>query len=666
MGLFTRLQAKHNLVLKLLLVISISVVFAWLIPTNQVDFHNVDEFDSVWPYKDLIIECDFAIKKPQDQIEKEQKEIVAGSPLIFVVNNSDRDEKLEKFNSTKASNPQFYNALRPLLDSVYKVGIIQAQDEANSRQILVQSEMLAQQGSYSGYFTIATASEFIKQRLEKSNAKLSFKNNEYEDFLALTILFDKDKTERYLESLISNISVYKAVYSKGDKLVEQGEALTKEKREIIGNYFELRKKNTGLHWTVFVGRFGLFFMLNIILLMYLFFFRKTVFGQNLQIAFLYLCLFTAFISTYFFYKYGLMLTALPFVLVPIMVRVFFDSRTALFTHLIAVLACSFFMPDKMEFVFLQLITGIGILFSISEMRKRQQIMNAALIAIFFYCLLFVFYNLGFGTKQLVTKFSAYLPYLISGGLVLLATPLIFITEKIFGFVSDFKLLELCDLNQPLLRDLSQQIPGTFQHSMQVANLAEEAIFYIGGNTLLVRAGAMYHDVGKIMNPSYFTENQGGNVSPHIEMQPRESAKIIIQHVIDGIELAKKHKLPEQIIDFIRTHHGTTTVGFFLHMQKKEHLELTFNEDDFRYPGPIPFSKETAVLMLADGVEAASRSLKKHDALTINDLVDQIIDYKINQNQLINADITFKDITLIKKIFKKRLMTIYHARIEYPS
>jgi len=665
MGLFKRLQAKHNLILKLVLVFSVSVVFAFLIPTNQVEFHNVDEFDSVWPYKDLVIESDFFIKKPSEQIETEQKEIVNGSPLIFTENTQDKNEKLIRFELLRTTNAPFYQVLKPLLDSVYSVGVIQANEQIGAKPILIQTEMIAQQGSYANYFTIGSASEFIQAELTKQGVSFA-KDNSYQDFLALTILFDKERTKQYLESLIGNISIYKAAYSKGDKLVSQGEVLTKEKREIIGEYFMFRKSNSGLSLSVFIGRLGLMFMLNIVLLMYLFFFRKTVFGQNLQIAFLYLCLFTAFVSSYFFYRYGLMLTALPFVLVPIMVRVFFDSRTALFTHLICVLTCSFFMADKMEFVLLQLVTGIGILFSISEMRKRQQIMNSALIAIFFYCLLFAFYNLGFGTHQLVTKFSAYLPYLISGGAVLLATPLIFITEKLFGFVSDFKLLELCDLNQPLLRDLSQQIPGTFQHSMQVANLAEEAIYYIGGNALLVRAGAMYHDVGKILNPSYFTENQGGNVSPHIEMQPKESARIIINHVIDGIEMAKKHQLPEQIIDFIRTHHGTTTVGFFLHMQKKEMQPTSFSEDDFRYPGPIPFSKETAVLMLADGVEAASRSLKKHDALSINDLVDQIIDYKISQNQLINADITFKDITLIKKIFKKRLMTIYHARIEYPS
>jgi putative nucleotidyltransferase with HDIG domain len=218
----------------------------------------------------------------------------------------------------------------------------------------------------------------------------------------------------------------------------------------------------------------------------------------------------------------------------------------------------------------------------------------------------------------------------------------------------------------LLRQLSQEVPGTFQHSLQVANLAEEAIYYIGGNTLLVRTGAMYHDVGKLSNPRFFTENQVNGYSPHMEMLPLESAKTIINHVIRGIELAKEHGLPEQVIDFIRTHHGTTYVGYFLNLHKKDKVLTNVDENEFRYPGPIPFSKETAVLMMADGVEAASRSLPKKDALAINDLVDQIIDYKISQNQFINSDITFKDITIIKKIFKKRLMNIYHVRIEYPT
>ncbi|MDZ4665372.1 MAG: HDIG domain-containing protein [Bacteroidota bacterium] len=647
--------------MKLLLVVVVSFIFAILLPGYKVNFHNVDEFDAVWPYKDLVLDEDLFIKKTNDQIKEDQDKASKNAALVFNVNANEKDGKLQELLNTDS---KLYAQLASLFDSIYKIGVVQANKVAVGKTILLQENGIGKFVSYDDLYTIHNASEILI-RLAKENEISIPSTINLNDILAITVYFEPQRTEAYKNSLSEAVSIYKAAYSKGDRLVEQGEQLTMDKRELIADFFRSKKSDEEISFFTFIGRWGLMFVLTITLLMYLFFFRKSIFGQNLQIAFLYLCLLIAFFANYLFYKYGLMLSALPFILTPIIVRAFFDSRTALFSHLISILCCSFFMADVMEFILMQLVTGIGILFSVSEMRKRQQILNAAIIAIVFYFVIFVFYHLGFGTKELTTKFSAYLPYLISGSLVLLATPLIFIIERLFGFISDFKLLELCDLNQPLLRDLSQQIPGTFQHSLQVANLAEEAIYFIGGNTLLVRAGAMYHDVGKINNPSYFTENLGNNVSPHIEMQPKESARIIIDHVIEGIQLAKKHKLPEQIIDFIRTHHGTTTVGFFLNMHKKEQDKVNINEDDFRYPGPIPFSKETAVLMLADGVEAASRSLKKHDALAINDLVDQIIDYKITQNQLINADITFKDITLIKKIFKKRLMTIYHARIEYP-
>lgn len=415
-----------------------------------------------------------------------------------------------------------------------------------------------------------------------------------------------------------------------------------------------------------MAKWGLTYILSMVLLVFLAFFRKPIFGQNKQVAFLFLLMLCSVFATFFFNRYGLMVFALPFALVPILIRVFFDGRTALFTYLMILLMCSFFMPDRLEFILLQLIPGIGTLFVVAEMRRRQQILNAAVLVFIFYVLIFVTYQMSFGTNETVTKLSSYVPFAISSMLVLLAYPLIYLTEKFFGFISDFKLLELSDLNHPLLRKLSKEVPGTFQHSLQVANLAEEAIYYIGGNSLLVRTGAMYHDIGKLENPYFFTENQPDGFSPHQEIDPIESARIIINHVIIGVELAKKYKLPEQIIDFIRTHHGTTSVRYFLNLFRKQGHDSKIAESQFRYPGPIPFSKETAVLMIADGVEAASRSLKTHDALAINDLVDNIIDYKIANNQFINSDITFKDITAIKKIFKKRLMNIYHARIEYPS
>jgi putative nucleotidyltransferase with HDIG domain len=416
----------------------------------------------------------------------------------------------------------------------------------------------------------------------------------------------------------------------------------------------------------FFGKLIIAALLLGILMLYLAFFRKNIFGQARQVSFIFMMVLLSVFISGVTAPYGILFfAALPFALIPVLVRIFFDSRTALFTFLISILFCSFYASDKFQFVFTQLIIGMGTIFSVAEMRKRKELLISGLVVLFFYVMSFISYHLVMDSEKILSQKIFYLPIIISSLLILLAYPFIFLAEKLFGFISDFTLMELCDLNTPLLRELSLKVPGTFQHSLQVANLAEEAIFHIGGNALLARTGAMYHDIGKIDNPRYFTENQVGEMNPHNEILPEESVKIIIAHVIKGVEKAKEHKLPEAVIDFIRTHHGTTTVGWFYNNFKKEHQGEKINEDAFRYPGPIPFSKETAVLMMADGVEAASRSLKKYDALAINELVDRIIDYKISENQLINAEITFKDITTVKKIFKKRLMNMYHVRIEYP-
>ncbi|MBK7817881.1 MAG: hypothetical protein IPJ60_10275 [Sphingobacteriaceae bacterium] len=459
----------------------VSFIFTILLPGHKVNFHNVDEFDAVWPYKDLVLDEDLFIKKTNDQIKEEQDKASNNASLVFNLNTDEKEEKLQEL---LKSDAKLYSQLAPFLDSIYKIGVVQANEAAVGKTILLQENGVGKFIPYNDLYTISAASETLVRLAKENEAAIPSLVN-LNDLLAITIYFDAPKTEAYKNSIAEAVSIYKAAYSKGDKLVEQGEQLTNEKREFISDFSRSKKADDEILYITFIGRWGLMFVLAITLLMYLFFFRKSIFGQNLQIAFLYLCLLTAFVANYLFYKYGLMLSALPFILTPIIVRAFFDSRTALFTHLISILCCSFFMADVMEFILMQLVTGIGILFSVSEMRKRQQILNAAIIDIVFYFLVFVYYHLGFGTKELTTKFSAYLPYLISGSLVLLATPLIFIIERLFGFISDFKLLELCDLNQPLLRDLSQKIPGTFQHSLQVANLAEEAIYFIGGNTLLV-------------------------------------------------------------------------------------------------------------------------------------------------------------------------------------
>ena len=663
MDLLTLIQAKHNLIFKLLLVSFCSFFISLLLPYEQVKGHRVDDFVSIWTYQDLIADQDFFLKKTEKELKSEKEQIKRDAPVFFEESSFEKQEKLSSLEILKTKDLRMYNKLNPIFDSIYKRGVIESQDEEfiKNKQVFVSNGYYAQSVAYYDFFTISSAVAFIQQSLKEN-----FSSINAIDYLAITLKYSKAKTELFVNSKLEQISLYKGVVKAGQVIVKQGEALNSSKRDLINRYFHFQNQHPNFSWLKFFAKWGLTFILSLVLLVFLAFFRKQIFGQNKQVAFLFLLLLLSVITTFLFHKYGMMVMALPFTLVPILVRVFFDGRTALFTHLMVVLHCSLFMADKLEFILLQLIPGIGTLFAVAEMRKRQQILNAAALVFVFYVCIFVSYELSFGAEQTVKKLSSYFPFVISSIMVLLAYPLIYLTEKFFGFISDFKLLELCDLNQPLLRKLSKEVPGTFQHSLQVANLAEEAIFQIGGNSLLVRAGAMYHDIGKMKNPYFFTENQANGFSPHQEIEPMESARIIIEHVIVGVELAKKYKLPEQIIDFIRTHHGTTSVRYFLNLFEKQGHDPVAAGSSFRYPGPIPFSKETAVLMIADGVEAASRSLKTHDALSINDLVDQIIDYKIVNNQFINSDITFKDITTIKKIFKKRLMNIYHARIEYPA
>src|SRR5690606_34664173 len=355
---------------------------------------------------------------------------------------------------------------------------------------------------------------------------------------------------------------------------------------------------------------------------------------------------------------------IPYCGVPIIFRILFDTRVALNIHLLMVLITALFVPNSYDFVFLQFMPGLVAIYSIKTMVKREQFLISSLLILATY----IVGHIGLVLTRNGLLSSIYwgdiLPYFVSVGLTLLAYPLIYAFEKMFGIVSDLTLMELTNSNSKLLRELSLKAPGTFQHSLQVANLAEAAIYKIGGNSLLVRAGALYHDIGKILNPRYFIENQKTGVNPHEELTSEQSAQIIISHVIKGIEIAKRHKLPEVIIDFIKTHHGTTRVDYFYKKCSNNNPDKLVDESLFHYPGPIPFSKETAVLMMADSVEAAARALKEPTQESISNLVDNIIQYKLDQKQFVNANITLKDISDVSTIFKNMLMSIYHVRIDY--
>jgi len=354
----------------------------------------------------------------------------------------------------------------------------------------------------------------------------------------------------------------------------------------------------------------------------------------------------------------------PICILPLVLKAFFDARLGLFTHVLTVLLLGLVVPNSYEYMFLQIIAGIVTILTVSELYKRANLfISVGQITLIYIVAYFAFFVIHEGSVETL-QWETFGLFVLCGLATLFVQPLIYAYEKLFGLVSDVSLLELSDTNTKLLKELSNKAPGTFHHSLNVANLAEAAANEIGANAMLVRVGALYHDIGKMKNPTYFTENQSTGINPHDELSPSESAQIIINHVIDGIEIARKNNLPDRVIDFIRTHHGTSLVYYF-YMKEKEVNEL-IEIEDFMYPGPKPFSKETAILMMCDSVEAASKSLKEPTSTKIDDFVESILNKQMNDDQFLNANITFKEIQSIKKILKQKLTNIYHLRIEYPE
>ena len=420
-----------------------------------------------------------------------------------------------------------------------------------------------------------------------------------------------------------------------------------------------------MYWIVF----GHTILVALVLLMLLLFLRKErpeIFEDNSKVAFIFFNILLLFFLVAMTVKYQVdYLYVVPMSVLPIVLKAFFDARLGLFTHVLTVLLLGFVVPNSFEFVFLQIIAGIVTILTVSELYKRENLfISVGQITLIYMLTYFAFSVLQEGNAAQL-KWNYFGHFALNGVLSFLSLFLIWVYEKVFGLVSDVTLLELSNTNSKLLRDLNEKAPGTFQHSMQVANLAEAAANEIGANSMLVRTGALYHDIGKMMNPVYFTENQSTGVNPHNDLPPKESAQIIIHHVQKGIELAKEYGLPDRIIDFIRTHHGSSLVYYFYQKEKEGSLEV-IDKADFQYPGPIPFSKETAILMLSDAAEAASKSLKDPTAQTIDQLIDGIASKQMEAGQYRNADITLKEIERIKKVLKKKLKNIYHLRVEYPE
>ncbi|REJ80365.1 MAG: HDIG domain-containing protein [Bacteroidetes bacterium] len=692
---FIRLSNQHEIVFKYFIILATIFLIVIALP-NETQFNYSYQKGKPWAYDNLMAPFDFAIIKTDEELTLEKAEIIKNSYPFYRFDENVGEQKIENFkleleearkkrDIEKNLSPRDISRLAAarkaqedtcidILKRVYEQGVILYNEKysaaVNKGIIFTLKDNIAEEHSLSEFYTIQTAFSYINSVLESTfpNEKESLAPL-LENALSHNLFYDDATTRRWTKSALDKISVNRGLVQKDEIIILKGEVVDEVKFQKIESLKEeLKNKefSRSSKWMMFFGHLIIVSLAISMLVLFLYQFRKEIYDNNSRILFLMLLI---LLITYLFLwarKINLFdLYLVPICMLPVIVRAFYDTRTALFTHIVTLLIIGFESPTGFEFFFIQTMAGMVAIFSIVSLSKRVQFFISVLMIFITYSVAFIGVTILHEANLRSIDWMNLRWFLGNAVITLFAFPLIFIFEKTFGFLSDVSLMELSDSNSPLLRELSLKAPGTFQHSLQVANLAEAAIFQVGGNPLLVRAGAMYHDIGKIDMPMYFIENQNSLNNPHDDISFEESAGVIKSHVIKGIEKAKKHKLPEQIIDFIRTHHGTSRLQYFYQSFLKNFPEKVPDEAVFRYPGPLPFSRETSVLMMADSVEAASRSLKNPDSESISALVDSIIDHQIEENQFVNSPITLRDISEIRKIFKKMLNSIYHARIEYP-
>jgi cyclic-di-AMP phosphodiesterase PgpH len=661
------IRDKHALWYKGVLFVATLALILYFFPRETRFRYDVANLEGrPWPYENLIAPFDFAIKKNPVEVEAEREALrrnfkpyyrFEDQPVLVLKN---RVRQLRNISTADM------NMLQNNIDAVYQKGVRAELSEGKS--MLIVRGNLAEEIYFDRIPRISQADSLILAGVSPA-ARFIWRDSIGHGPANLKI--DSALTKQSLQQALENISPARGALSKDQIIVSRGEIVDADKfQELLSlqEEYQIRSRKGGANWLILLGQMAISAFCLFLLFQFLRLFRREILGDDSRLLFILLMVLLTVCMSYLPAIFpSLPLIALPFCILPVIMRAFFDTRLALFTHIITIFIITVGVPnDRFDFVLTQMLSGIIAIFSIVNMRNRSQLFFSVVVIFASYVLLHLGLKLLLEGDVRMLHLNDFAAYGVSTALVLLAYPLIFLFEKIFGFVSDVTLLELSDTNSPLLRELAEKAPGTFQHSIQVANLAEEAIRRIGGNALLMRAGALYHDIGKADMPVYFIENQATGINPHDELSFEESARIIIGHVIRGIEKAKAQKLPEPVIDFIRTHHGTTNTAYFLTLYKRNNPEDTVDEELFRYPGPIPYSKETAVLMMADSVEASSRSLSHYDAESIDALVEKIVAHQLELNQFDNADITLKDITTIKKIFKKKLRSIYHVRVEYPQ
>lgn len=672
--------AQQGLFYKSLLILSSSVLILYIFPLGG-QFKYEFQKGRVWQYPDFYSPFDFSILKSETEVKKDEATALKNLKLYLRADETIKNQVYSKYAEAfigffqDQQNPMVLDSLydfgKQLLDEVYFYGVLPPNyvHQGNPEILLIQGQteipILVNK-----FFKPEKLFEFIGSRVVNSSY-VPFEDMYKDLFFELivpNVSLDKNFYETAKAQVLQNISRSRGFIPSGKLIVAEGALVDEETFEILNSLrkeFTLQQEGQSSYWVLF-GYSILIVLTFTLLLLFLNIYRFSIYEDNRKLTFIFFNILVVIISVTLTINYNTnYVFAVPICILPLIIKAFFDARLGLFIHLLTVLLLGFIVPNSFEFVFLQITAGIVTIQSVAQLYRRANLFISVGQIVLVYLTGYVAFTSIQEGNLLQINFAPMGLFMLNGLLMLFVQPLIYIYERIFGLVSDVSLLELSDTNSNLLKELSDKAPGTFHHSLQVANLAEAAANEIGANTLLVRVGALYHDIGKLKSPMYFSENQTGTLSPHEELTPKQSAEIIINHVLDGVAIAQKNKIPDRIIDFIRTHHGTSTVYYFYKKQE----ELTpdkVNIEDFRYSGPKPFSKETAILMMADAVEAASKSLKEPNINELQAFIDKIIDGKMAAQQFNSSDITFSEIETIKKVLFKKLVNVYQLRIEYPE
>jgi len=682
---------KRNIFVILIYTAAFTAVLYFLPKNQKFEYEYLQ--GKPWRHSSLFAPYNFPIYKSQQAIKAEKDSILNSVKPFFRKKENIKKDAIQYFKSSFTDYYNSYNLknknynrfkityinfVTSLFDSLYSIGIIHNNLKKklfNDTIILIDNNF-----SYSTPFnhfitTKKAINVFFKKNAEFIRQQPDFQND-INDFYAHfkisslikpNVYYDEVFTKNQINSALNNIAQTLGMIQKGERIISYGEIVSKDKFQILNSLKkEYEEKNNGDNSYFLILGYG-FFILFIFLSIYLFIrqeFKDNIVTPHYLVISL-LMLF--FFSTLIIVKMDVLnVYIIPFIVLPIIIRAFYNKSFSLFVYFLSILLISILLPNSFEFILLNTMAGIIAIFSLHSFSARSHFLKTGLLSFLTYSSLYTALTFIHGKDFDNLLLSRFIWFGINSFLILLSYGLIFIFERSFGLLSEISLIELSNTNRPLLRQLAEKAPGSFQHSLQVANLAQEAANKINANALLIRTGALYHDVGKIKNPEYFTENQPQGNNLHSKLSPKESAKIIIKHITDGVQMAKKHHIPPQIIDFIRTHHGTGKTEYFYRTFINNNPGVSVNEMDFSNPGPKPFSQETAILMMADSIEAASRSLKKYTPKSIHDLVEKIIDFQFKNNQFDESNLTLQDISIIKTTFKVKLQSMYHTRIEYPD